>query len=81
MNCERCGGRLPYEAYGDKPDKSYQERDHTKKECIAVLQARCGAMKATLEAVHGELVKPNVWEERVRLALSRVTEFLTRPER
>jgi hypothetical protein len=54
MNCERCGGRLPYEAYGDKPDKSYQER---------------------------ELVKPNVWEERVRLALSRVTEFLTRPER
>ena len=38
MTCKQCGGERRYQAYGDKPDKSYQQVDHTPEECIAHLK-------------------------------------------
>jgi hypothetical protein len=42
-------------------------------------RGRVEGRRAAFEEVQAILVRPELWEERVRLALSLVTEYLTRP--
>ena len=53
-------------------DRAYRERA----EQALVERGR----KAAFEEVQAILVQPEMWEERVRRALTLVTEYLTRPE-
>jgi ethanolamine ammonia-lyase small subunit len=43
--CERCGGERRYQAYGDKPDKSYMLATHTAEDCVKELLTQRKAME------------------------------------
>ena len=81
--CPDCGTLLYEKFWGNggwAPTEQSTGKTHGPEDCVVMLKAQL--VQARLDAfaeVQAILVQPETWEERVRRALSLVTEYLTRP--
>lgn len=81
--CSNCGTLLYDKCWGNGGWVATEQatgKSHGPEDCVVMLKAQLvDSRRKAFEEVQAILVQPELWEERVRRALSLVTEYLTRP--